>query len=87
MILLHTSDWHLGRSFHGTGLLEAQEEVLDALVAAGVLGDDAQVSRLLASKVYVEPGQWTGASVRVMTEINVKVPDVPGGVAHAGGAA
>ncbi|WP_371441114.1 exonuclease SbcCD subunit D, partial [Micrococcus sp. HMSC31B01] len=33
MILLHTSDWHLGRSFHGTGLLEAQEEVLDALVA------------------------------------------------------
>ena len=61
--------------------------VLDALVAAGVLGDDAQVSRLLASKVYVEPGQWTGASVRVMTEINVKVPDVPGGVAHAGGVA
>ncbi|WP_417234012.1 hypothetical protein [Arthrobacter sp.] len=23
MRILHTSDWHLGRSFHGAGLLEA----------------------------------------------------------------
>ncbi len=28
MLILHTSDWHLGRSFHGTGLLQAQREVL-----------------------------------------------------------
>ena len=50
MILLQTSDWHLGRSFHGTGLLEAQEEVLDALVATVTeRGVDAV---LLAGDVY-----------------------------------
>ncbi|MDI3330468.1 MAG: exonuclease SbcCD subunit D [Micrococcus sp.] len=32
MLILHTSDWHLGRSFHGTGLLESQREVLAQLV-------------------------------------------------------
>ncbi|GGL23690.1 exonuclease SbcCD subunit D [Phycicoccus endophyticus] len=32
MRLLHTSDWHLGRSFHGVGLLGAQAEHLDHLV-------------------------------------------------------
>jgi DNA repair protein SbcD/Mre11 len=30
--LLHTSDWHLGRSFHGVGLLDAQAAFLDHLV-------------------------------------------------------
>jgi exonuclease SbcD len=29
---LHTSDWHLGRSFHGVGLLDAQAAFLDSLV-------------------------------------------------------
>ncbi|MFE0651459.1 exonuclease SbcCD subunit D [Streptomyces sp. NPDC059534] len=32
MRLLHTSDWHLGRSFHRVGLLEAQAAFLDHLV-------------------------------------------------------
>ena len=32
MKLLHTSDWHLGRSFHGVGLLGAQAEFVDHLV-------------------------------------------------------
>jgi DNA repair protein SbcD/Mre11 len=30
--LLHTSDWHLGRSFHGVGLLAAQADHLDHLI-------------------------------------------------------
>jgi exonuclease SbcD len=30
--LLHTSDWHLGRSFHRVGLLQAQAAMLDHLV-------------------------------------------------------
>ena len=30
---MHTSDWHIGRSFHGHSTLEALAEVLDALVA------------------------------------------------------
>lgn len=33
MRFLHTSDWHLGRAFHGVGLLPAQELFLDDLVA------------------------------------------------------
>ena len=32
MRFLHTSDWHLGRSFHQVGLLGAQVRVLDHLV-------------------------------------------------------
>ena len=32
MRLLHTSDWHLGRSFHRVGLLQAQAAMLDHLV-------------------------------------------------------
>ncbi|MDQ4046919.1 MAG: exonuclease SbcCD subunit D [Actinomycetota bacterium] len=33
MRLLHTSDWHLGRSFHGVGMLGAQRAFVDQLVA------------------------------------------------------
>ncbi|WP_328917543.1 MULTISPECIES: exonuclease SbcCD subunit D [unclassified Streptomyces] len=33
MRLLHTSDWHLGRSFHRVSLLDAQRAFLDHLVA------------------------------------------------------
>lgn len=32
MRLLHTSDWHLGRSFHGVGMLDAQATFVDHLV-------------------------------------------------------
>ena len=32
MRLMHTSDWHLGRTFHGQSLLADQESVLGALV-------------------------------------------------------
>ncbi|GAA1049985.1 exonuclease SbcCD subunit D [Arthrobacter russicus] len=33
MRFLHTSDWHLGRSFHGVGLLAAQQRFIDQLLA------------------------------------------------------
>lgn len=32
MRILHTSDWHLGRSFHGVGMLGAQGDFVDHLV-------------------------------------------------------
>ncbi len=32
MRILHTSDWHLGRSFHGASLMREQEEVIDRIV-------------------------------------------------------
>ena len=33
MRILHTSDWHLGRSFHGVGMVDAQAAFVDHLVA------------------------------------------------------
>ena len=33
MRILHTSDWHLGRSFHRVGMLDAQARYVDHLVA------------------------------------------------------
>ncbi len=33
MRILHTSDWHLGRSFHGTSLLSEQALAIDRIVA------------------------------------------------------
>lgn len=36
MRFLHTSDWHLGRSFHGTDLLAEQSVAMDRVVQAAV---------------------------------------------------
>ena len=32
MRFLHTSDWHLGRTFHGGSLLDEQRAMVDAIV-------------------------------------------------------
>ncbi len=50
MRMLHTSDWHLGRSFHRVNLLGAQEAFLDHLVAT-VRGEGVDVV-LVAGDVY-----------------------------------
>ncbi|QCU78392.1 exonuclease SbcCD subunit D [Citricoccus sp. SGAir0253] len=50
MLILHTSDWHLGRSFHGTGMLEAQREVLAQL--AETVRDRGVDLVLVAGDVY-----------------------------------
>jgi DNA repair protein SbcD/Mre11 len=50
MRLLHTSDWHLGRSLHGTDLLAEQEVVL-ARLAAVVAAERVDVV-LVAGDVY-----------------------------------
>lgn len=50
MRMLHTSDWHLGRSFHRVGLLEAQSAFLDHLVAT-VRERDVDVV-LVAGDIY-----------------------------------
>ncbi|MFC0484334.1 exonuclease SbcCD subunit D [Pseudarthrobacter scleromae] len=50
MRLLHTSDWHLGRSFHGVGMLDAQRDFVDQLVRTVTeLGVDVV---LVAGDVY-----------------------------------
>src|SRR5690348_5108060 len=50
MRLLHTSDWHLGRSFHGVGMLEAQRSFVDQLVA--FVRDEKVDDVLIAGDVY-----------------------------------
>ncbi|GAC1476850.1 MAG: exonuclease SbcCD subunit D [Pseudarthrobacter sp.] len=47
---MHTSDWHLGRSFHGVGMLDAQRSFVDQLVAA-VSSEGIDVV-LIAGDVY-----------------------------------
>jgi DNA repair protein SbcD/Mre11 len=50
MRLLHTSDWHLGRSLHGTDLLAEQEAVLAQLAA--VVRTERVDAVLVAGDVY-----------------------------------
>lgn len=50
MRLLHTSDWHLGRSFHGIGMLEAQRSFVDQLVA--YVGEKRVDVVLISGDVY-----------------------------------
>jgi len=50
MRLLHTSDWHLGRSFHGSALLADQAAALDRIVE---LAAEAEVDAvLIAGDIY-----------------------------------
>ena len=46
MRLLHTSDWHLGRSFHGASLLSEQERALERVVE---VARDAEVRAVLVA--------------------------------------
>lgn len=50
MRLLHTSDWHLGRSFHGADLLPAQAAALDGLVE--VVRSERVAAVLIAGDLY-----------------------------------
>lgn len=50
MRLLHTSDWHLGRSFHGVGMLDAQRAFIDQLVS--FVRDESVDVVLIAGDVY-----------------------------------
>ncbi|MGL5851546.1 MAG: exonuclease SbcCD subunit D [Phycicoccus sp.] len=50
MRILHTSDWHLGRSFHQVGLLPAQAAVIDHLV--DVVRAETVAAVLVSGDVY-----------------------------------
>ncbi len=50
MRILHTSDWHLGRSFHGTGTLDAQRIFIDSLEKT--VREEAVDVVLVAGDVY-----------------------------------
>ncbi len=70
MRLLHTSDWHLGRSLHGTDLLAEQEAVLGGL--ADVVAAEAVDVVLVAGDVYdraVPSADATGVLSRVVERV------------------
>lgn len=50
MKLIHTSDWHLGRAFHGAGLLPAQSDYVDHLVET--VRSEAVDAVLVSGDVY-----------------------------------
>jgi exonuclease SbcD len=50
MRLLHTSDWHIGRTFHGRALLADQEQTLTAL--ADIVADQQVDAVLIAGDLY-----------------------------------
>ncbi len=70
MRFLHTSDWHVGRSLHGTDLLVAQEAVLGGL--ADVVADEGVDVVLVAGDVYdraVPSADATAVLDRVLTRL------------------
>lgn len=70
MRLLHTSDWHVGRSLHGTDLLAEQEAVLSRL--ADVVRAERVDVVLVAGDVYdraVPSADATGVLDRVLSRL------------------
>lgn len=73
MRMLHTSDWHLGRTLHGVDLLEHQAAYLDHLVE--LARSERADAVLVAGDVYdraVPPVE----AVRVLTEALVRLAEV-----------
>lgn len=72
MRLLHTSDWHLGRRFHGASLLDAQAACIDHLV--DVVRTERVDAVLVAGDIYDRalPGP---ASVELLDEALVRLRD------------
>lgn len=70
MRFLHTSDWHLGRTFHGRSLLADQEHVLGALadLAAGSAVDAVLVSGDLYDRAVPSP-ETVQAATRILGRI------------------
>jgi exonuclease SbcD len=82
MRLLHTSDWHIGRSLHGTDLLAEQEAVLGGL--AEVVRTESVDVVVVAGDVYdraVPSADATGVLSRVVERLRragAKVVLTPG---------
>lgn len=72
MRLIHTSDWHLGRSFHGASLVDAQAAYLDHLV--DVVRSERIDGVLVSGDVYDRalPGP---TSVELLDETLVRLRD------------
>ena len=66
MRVLHTSDWHVGRTFHGRDLLGDQEEVLSGL--ADLVAEERVDVVVIAGDLYdraVPSGEAVETCMRV----------------------
>lgn len=72
MKLIHTSDWHLGRSFHGVGLLGAQAKYVDHLVET-VRGES--VDAVLVSGDVYDRALPPPDAVRLLSEAVTRLID------------
>ncbi|MBA0125402.1 exonuclease SbcCD subunit D [Haloechinothrix sp. YIM 98757] len=72
MRLLHTSDWHVGRTFHGVDLLADQERVLDHI--AEIVVADGVDAVLVSGDVY-DRAVPSAESVRVASRALQRISD------------
>lgn len=72
MRIIHTSDWHLGRFFHGAGLLDAQVEYLDHLVE--VVRAESIDAVLVSGDIY-DRAMPAPATVAALDEAVVRLLD------------
>jgi len=70
--IIHTSDWHLGRSFHGAGLLDAQVEYLDHLV--DVVREESVDAVLVSGDIY-DRALPAPATVSALDDVVVRLLD------------
>ena len=70
--IIHTSDWHLGRSFHGAGLLDAQVDYLDHLV--DVVRQEKVAAVLVSGDIY-DRALPAPATVAALDEAVVRLLD------------
>lgn len=77
MRLLHTSDWHVGRTFHGRDLLAEQEAVLTGL--ADLVTDERVDAVLIAGDLYdraVPSAEAVETCQRILTAIRAAGADI-----------
>ena len=82
MRLLHTSDWHLGRSFHGVDLVAAQAAMVDGLV--DVVRSERVDAVLIAGDLYdralppVDAVELWGQTLERLTDAGAAVVVISG---------
>ena len=72
MRLLHTSDWHLGRNFHGASLLHEQEAVIDRIVE---LAQDTEVDLVVIAGDLYDRAIPPADAVTLFDEALVRLSD------------
>jgi exonuclease SbcD len=70
--LIHTSDWHLGRAFHGVGMLPAQARYVDHLV--DVVRSERVGAVLVSGDVY-DRALPSPATVELLSEAVTRIID------------